>query len=115
MQNLSLSLSRSLCSPPQVRESPLKSQTRVITPLPSGSGFAVGSTGGRVAVDYLRGSGGVRVFFFLYLFFDSFLYLFLYRIFCSLFRGAQFFLSFFFSLLFGLFVFFGGGGVFYYL
>lgn len=40
-------------SPEQLRESPLKHQTRAVAGFPDGSGFAVGSIEGKVAMEYL--------------------------------------------------------------
>ena len=51
---------RDLSKPVQVRDSPLKSQTRCIAALPRGAGFAIGSTGGRVAVEYFLAPGEVK-------------------------------------------------------
>ena len=51
---------RDLSKPVQVRDSPLKSQTRCITALPRGAGFVIGSTGGRVAVEYFLTPGETK-------------------------------------------------------
>mmetsp|Transcript_1569 Transcript_1569/g.2511 ORF Transcript_1569/g.2511 Transcript_1569/m.2511 type:complete len:326 (+) Transcript_1569:91-1068(+) len=46
--------SRNLSAPEQVRESPLRYQTRKVSCFPNGEGFALGSIEGRVAVEYFE-------------------------------------------------------------